>query len=188
MAIIVVGGGGPGAGKTALICGLIRALPEIRWTAIKVTSDAHNKQTPIWEETDRGAETDTSRYLAAGARRSFLVTASDGELGDVVKQVLNEHSSAPAIIFESNRVLCHLRPDLCLAAATNPHGSRLPSFALVEEHMDALVEVAGHDHVIDGARMCFHLRSFERVSPTMGAWLRERLGTNPIAPFETNSN
>ena len=32
MAIIVVGGSGRGAGKTALVCGLIRALPEIRWT------------------------------------------------------------------------------------------------------------------------------------------------------------
>jgi hypothetical protein len=188
MAIIVVGGGGPGAGKTALICGLIRALPEIGWTAVKVTSDAHNKPAPIWEETAAGEESDTGRYLAAGARRSFLVTASDGELGDVVKQVLNEHSSAPAIIFESNRVLCHLRPDLCLAAATNLHGSRLPSFALVEEHMDALVEVAGHDHVIEGERMCFHLRSLERVSPTMCAWLRERLGANSIASFKANSN
>jgi hypothetical protein len=188
MAIIVVGGGGPGAGKTALICGLIRALPEIDWTAIKVTSQAHDKPAPIWEETAAGVETDTGRYLAAGARRSLLVTAGDAELGVAIEQVLKDHSSAPALIFESNRVLCHLRADLCLAAATNPHGSRLPSFALVEEHMDALVEVAGHDHVIEGERMCFHLRSLERVSPTMGAWLRERLGANPIASFETNSN
>jgi hypothetical protein len=181
MAIIVVGGGGPGAGKTALICGLIRALPEIGWTAVKVTNDAHDKPAPIWEETDKGAETDTGRYLAAGARRSLLVTAGDAELGEVVEQVLRDYASVPAMIFESNRVLCHLRPDLCLAAATNPHGSRLPSFALVEEHMDALVEAAGHDHVIEGERMCFHLRSLERISPTMCAWLRERLDANPIA-------
>ena len=188
MAIIVVGGGGRGSGKTALICGLIHVLPEIGWTAVKVTSDAHNKPAPIWEETDRGEETDTGRYLAAGARRSFLVTASDGELGDVVKQVLNEHSSAPAIIFESNRVLSHVRPDLCLAAATNPHGSRKPSFALVEERMDALVELGGHDHMIEGKRMCFHLRSLDRISPPMAEWLRERLGANSIASFKANSN
>ena len=37
MAVIVVGGGGRGAGKTALVCGLMRALPEIAWTAMKVT-------------------------------------------------------------------------------------------------------------------------------------------------------
>ncbi len=56
MAIIVVGGGGRGAGKTALICGLIRALPEIPWTAIKITSHAHGNPTPIWEETAPGDE------------------------------------------------------------------------------------------------------------------------------------
>jgi hypothetical protein len=176
MAIIVVGGGGRRAGKTALICGLIHALPEIEWTAIKITSHAHNKATPIWEETVAGQETDTGRYLAAGARRALLVTAADCDLGSIVQQILLEHSSPTALIFESNRVLSHLRPDLCLAAATNPHGSHKPSFALVEERMDALVELAGHDHMIDGKKMCFHLRSLERISPTMAEWLRERLG------------
>lgn len=188
MAIVVVGGGGQGAGKTALICGLIRALPELQWTAVKITSHVHDKRTPIWEETAAGTETDTGRYLSAGAKRALLVTAADPDLGSIVQQILSAHSLAGAMVFESNRVLCHLKPNLCLAAATNPHGSRKPSFALVEQHMDALVEVAGHDHVVPGEKMQFHLRSLERVSPPMCAWLRERLGANPIAPFKANSN
>jgi hypothetical protein len=49
MAVIVVGGGGRGAGKTALVCGLMRALPEIKWTAVKITTHEHGKETPIWE-------------------------------------------------------------------------------------------------------------------------------------------
>jgi len=175
MAIIVVGGGGRGAGKTALICGLIHALPELQWTAIKITSHAHNKLTPVWEETVAGQGTDTGRYLASGAKRALLVTAADDELGAIVQQILTGHSSAGALIFESNKVLNHLRPDLCLAAATNPHGSHKPSFTLVEQCMDALVELAGHDHMIDGEKMRFHLRSLDRVSPPMCAWLRERL-------------
>jgi hypothetical protein len=180
MAIIVVGGGGRGAGKTALICGLMRALPELEWTAIKITSDAHDKPTPIWEETAAGEETDTGRYLAAGARRALLVTAADSDpgasnLGSIVQQILAEHSPASSLIFESNRVLSHLRPDLCLAAASNPHGSHKPSFALVEQRMDALVELGGHDHVIEGKTLCFRLRSLDRISPTMHSWLREQL-------------
>jgi hypothetical protein len=175
MAIIVVGGGGRGAGKTALICGLIRALPELEWTAIKITSHAHEKPTPIWEETLAGQETDTGRYLASGAKHALLVTAADNELGAIIEQVLDGHSPAGAVIFESNRVLNHLRPDLCLAAATNPHGSHKASFALVEERMDALVELGGHDHVIEGQRICFRLRSLDRISPTMAEWLRGRL-------------
>ena len=43
MAMIVVGGGGRGAGKTALMCGLMRALPEIPWTAMKITTHEHGK-------------------------------------------------------------------------------------------------------------------------------------------------
>ena len=135
LAIIVVGGGGRGSGKTALVCGLIRALPELQWTAVKITSHDHKKPTPIWEETVAGTETDTARYLAEGASGvRCLVTAADPDLGAIVKQILSEHKSAGALIFESNRVLSYLQPDLCLAAATNPHGSLKPSFALVEEH------------------------------------------------------
>jgi hypothetical protein len=41
MAIIVVGGSNRGVGKTALVCGLIAALPEYRWNAVKITTHEH---------------------------------------------------------------------------------------------------------------------------------------------------
>jgi hypothetical protein len=175
MAIIVVGGSGRGAGKTALVCGLIRALPELPWTAIKVTSHAHGKATPIWEETNAGQESDTACYLAAGAKRALLATADDDALEPIVRQILVETQPTAGLIFESNRVLSCLRPDLCLAAALSPRGERKHSFDLVEQRMDAMVELAGHDHAIGGERLCFHLRSLERISAPMIAWLRERL-------------
>src|SRR5579863_4544376 len=105
MALIVVGGGGRGAGKTALVCGLIRAFPEIEWTAIKITTHEHGKATAIWEETTPGQETDTARYLAAGARRALLVTATDDSLSNVLERVLVEDSTPAGVIFESNSVL-----------------------------------------------------------------------------------
>src|ERR1700679_2396814 len=100
MAIIVGGGGGPGAGKTALMFGLMRALPEIPWTAVKITTHEHGHEhgqehgeaIPIWEETSPGGGTDTARYLAAGARRALLVTAGEDALGPIVEQILKEHS------------------------------------------------------------------------------------------------
>ena len=176
MALIVVGGGGHGTGKTALVCGLIRALPEFAWTAVKITSHAHVAQT-VWEETTAGQGTDTARYLAAGARRALLVTADHDALGSIVQQILRDCPSPASVIFESNRVLEHLRPDLCLAAALSLKGDPKPSFGLVEQRMDAMVELAGHDHVITGQRLAFHLASLERISPPMLAWLRERLTT-----------
>lgn len=175
MSIIVVGGGGRGVGKTALACGLIRALPEIAWTAVKITSHAHGNSAPIWEETNAGQDTDTARYLAVGAKRALLVTAGDAELSPIVQQILKQTLPSAGVIFESNRVLRCVTADLCLAAALSLRGERKPSFDLVEQRMDAMVELAGHDHVIRGERLGFHLVSFERVSAPMIAWLRERL-------------
>jgi hypothetical protein len=175
MAIIVVGGGGRGAGKTALICGLMRAIPEQRWTAVKITTHAHRNAEPIYEEKVAGQGTDTARYLAAGAGCSLLVTSSEGGLGAIVAKTLNERAASAHVIFESNSVLNYLRPDLCLAVATNLKGAHKPSFEIVERCADATVALGGHDHVIEGAPIHFHLASLERISPTMCAWIRERL-------------
>jgi hypothetical protein len=175
MAIIVVGGSGRGAGKTALVCGLIRALPEFAWTAVKITSHGHGRARPVFEETAAGQGIDTARYLAAGARRALLVTAGDDALGPIVQQILGECAPPGCVIFESNRVLRYLHPDLCLAAASILKGERKPSFDLVEQRMDALVELAGHDHVVASGKIAFHLASLERISPPMTAWVRERL-------------
>ncbi len=175
MAIIVVGGGGRGAGKTALVCGLIRALPEIPWTAIKITSHAHGHAEPIFEETVAGETTDTARFLKSGAKRALLVTATEPEIAPVVEQILRDCPSPMGVILESNSVLRHVRADLCLAAAISPFEALKPSFGLVEERSDATVALAGHDHVIEGAPIHFHLRSLETLSPVMCAWLRERL-------------
>lgn len=175
MAIIVVGGSGRGAGKTALVCGLIRALPEFAWTAVKITSHGHGRAQSVFEEPMAGQGTDTARYLAAGARRALLVTAGDDALGPIVQQILRECAPPGCVIFESNRILEHLRPDLCLAAASSLKGQRKPSFDIVERRMDATVALGGHDHVIPGEKIHFHLASLERISPPMQAWLRERL-------------
>ena len=184
MALIVVGGGGRGAGKTALVCGLIRAFPEIEWTAIKITTHEHGKATAIWEETTPGQETDTARYLAAGARRALLVTATENaqgaggaELGPIVEKILRECSVSASVIFESNSVLAHLQPDVCLCAAMSPWDKLKASYDLLLEHADAMVELAGHDHMIEAERITFRLAAMERVSPVMVDWVREKLGS-----------
>jgi hypothetical protein len=181
MAIIVVGGSGRGAGKTALICGLIRALPDARWTAVKITTHAHGHTESVFEETAAGQGTDTARYLAAGARRALLVTSHEVGLAAALRRILDEHRPQGSLIFESNSVLRHVQPDLCFAVATDLRGARKASFDLVERCCNATVALGGHDHVIQdhsvqGQRIHFHLASLERISPPMLAWLRERLG------------
>ena len=87
MAIVVVGGSTKDIGKTALVCAIISALRRLRLDRRKdyrpqlraadtVDRDSRQKiaDPTVWEETNPGQETDTARYLAAGARRALLVT------------------------------------------------------------------------------------------------------------------
>ena len=112
MAIIVVCGSGRGVGKTALVCGLIAALPKLRWTACKITRHAHGMPQAVWEETgsspaasiDMRQGTDTARYRAAGAERALLISAADDELETALKKFLEGGIESKNVIFESNRV------------------------------------------------------------------------------------
>src|ERR1041384_4235832 len=88
MALVVVGGHSRSVGKTSVVAGLIAALPEMRWTALKITQYGHgicsadgaacdcatdDHSWAITEEHDRSGESDSSRFLVAGADKSFWV-------------------------------------------------------------------------------------------------------------------
>jgi hypothetical protein len=195
MAIIVVGGSTRGAGKTSLVCGLIAALPEFLWTAIKITTHDHGQRAPIWEETRHGEETDTSRYLAAGAARAFLATAplvssgSQPDLSPLLDRLWPRFGRGSNLIFESNSVVHHVSPNACLMIHASPTRElplpeRKPSFIAAVSHADAMVALSPADRIIaDGLclpghepKPIFHLVSLERVSPQMLAWIRPRLG------------
>jgi hypothetical protein len=104
LAVLVIAGSGRGAGKTAVGCALIAALPELRWVAVKVTPHLHRDE-EIWEEVDFRSGKDTGRYLAAGAGRAFLV----GGVGvaDAAGLVVGARSRAAlcdGLLVESNRI------------------------------------------------------------------------------------
>ncbi|HEX4757150.1 MAG TPA: hypothetical protein VH308_04175 [Terracidiphilus sp.] len=181
MAIVVVGGSGRGVGKTTLICGLIAALPERSWIAVKISSHVHGTAHPMWEEKESGQGTDTARYRTAGARRAFLLSAPDGTaLQRVLDQLWAECEAGANFIFESNRILEYVRPDLCLMVrgGTEPK----PSFLSAVRVADAIVVRAKADQVpsenLAGRRRpipVFHLASLEQISPAMRNWASEKL-------------
>ncbi len=183
MAIIVVCGSGRGVGKTALVCGLVAALPEFRWTACKITSHQHGIPQPVREETscspaasiEMRQGTDTARYRAAGAERALLISAADDELETALNQYFGGGTEGTNVIFESNRVLRYLDPDLCLAVASNFGQPAKPSFAAAIDRFDALVVRADCDHVGGGETPCFQLAALDRLSPAMLAWVRARI-------------
>jgi hypothetical protein len=175
MAIVVVGGRSHNAGKTTLVCALLSALPEFNWIAVKVTTHVHAGVRPIYEEAQAGEGTDSARYLAAGARRAFLLTASECELPLRLKEFWGIAGADAHVLFESNRIVNYVEPDVCLAIGGGEEGESKASFDSLARRMDALVALADCDGFVPGDRPVFELASFEQVPDCMRDWMRARL-------------
>ncbi|MFZ0759898.1 MAG: hypothetical protein WAM69_08125 [Candidatus Sulfotelmatobacter sp.] len=129
MAIVVIGGHSRSVGKTSVVAGLISALPEYHWTAVKITQYGHGVcsangapcdcATPdhswaISQEKDRSGESDTSRFLAAGAVRALWVRTEQGRLAEAMPALRKRLEESRHVMVESNSVLKFMRPDLYL--------------------------------------------------------------------------
>jgi len=130
VAIVVVGGHSRNVGKTSVVAGLIRALPAFEWTAFKVTQFGHGRCSvngkpcqcatadhawAITEEKDGSAKSDSSRFLLAGARRSFWVRTREGNLSEAMPAIRRRLDDAENSILESNSILRFIEPDLYLS-------------------------------------------------------------------------
>lgn len=158
MAIVVVGGHSRNIGKTSVVAGIIRALPEMGWTAFKVTQFGHGlcsaKGEPcdcetaehtvaITEERDAESGTDSSRYLAAGAIRSFWVRTRIGDLVEAMPRIRKEVERAENVIFESNSILRFLRPDLYFSVLAPTVSDFKDSARLYLDRADAVLALEG---------------------------------------------
>jgi hypothetical protein len=129
VALVVIGGHSRSVGKTSLVAGLISALPEFEWTAAKITQYGHgvcsangeacdcatgDHSWAISEERDRSGESDTSRFLLAGAAKVFWVRTEQGRLAEAMPTLRRRLEEARNVILESNSVLKFVRPDLYL--------------------------------------------------------------------------
>ena len=129
MALIVVGGHSRNVGKTSVVAGLIAALPEREWLAVKITQYGHgicsangeacdcvtaDHASAITEERDRSGETDTSRFLVAGAKRVLWVRTQQGYLAEAMPRLRQEMAKSRDVILESNSVMRFVKPDLYL--------------------------------------------------------------------------
>ncbi len=129
MATVVVGGHTRNVGKTSVVAGLIAALPEFHWTALKVTQFGHGMCSAdgepchcatdehtwgITEETDRSGKSDSSRFLCAGADRVWWVRSQQGKLAEAMPAIRRKLEGVENVIFESNSILKFVKPDLYL--------------------------------------------------------------------------
>jgi hypothetical protein len=129
MAIVVIGGHSRSVGKTSVVAGLIAALREYHWTALKITQYGHgvcslngeschcatdDHNWAISEEKDRSGESDTSRFLVAGAVHALWVRTEQGRLAEAVPTIRRKLAESENVILESNSILKFVRPDIYL--------------------------------------------------------------------------
>lgn len=142
-ALIVVGGHSRGVGKTTLIEHLLRGMQDEAWLAIKVSAHRHAQaavSAPLVEEAwQPSPATQTGRYLAAGARRAFLVRAPDAAMSRVAAFIDALRSQGSNVVIESNRIVRYLAPDVLLFVVDPRVDDWKPSSALCLPIADALV-------------------------------------------------
>jgi hypothetical protein len=201
MAIIVIGGHSRNVGKTSVVAGLIAALPEFHWTAFKITQYGHgicsangeacncatgDHSWAVTEERERSGNSDTSRFLAAGAVGAWWVRTEQGRLAEAMPVVRQRLAAAENVIIESNSIMKFLKPDLYLTVL-DPVTADFKKSA--QEFLDRADAVLVHDMAHDGAvtkwervslkplaaRPMFRISPPEYVTANVVEFVRERL-------------
>jgi hypothetical protein len=201
MATVVVGGHSRSVGKTSVAAGLIAALPERRWTAVKITQYGHgvcsvngescgcavDEHTwAITEENDRSGRSDTSRFLVAGAVRSLWVRTKQGRLAEAMPDLRKQLAEAENVILESNSVMRFLRPDVYLTvldASTADFKDSAREFldfaSAVVLHEGAVAEAAWKDVSLKpvAGKPVFRIRPPEYVTEEMVEFVRKAISS-----------
>lgn len=198
MALIVVGGHSRSVGKTSVVAGLIAALPAFHWTAVKITQYGHgicsadgepcdcatdDHSWAVTEERDRSGESDSSRFLVAGAARSLWVRTRQGLLAEAMPRLRKELSKAENAILESNSVMRFLRPDLYLTVLDAGTADFKPSAQEFLDRADAVILHDDTSHITwekvslkpVGTKPTFRIRPPQYVTLALVEFVSEKL-------------
>jgi hypothetical protein len=166
MAIVVIGGHSRSVGKTSVVAGLIAALPSYNWTAFKITQFGNGQcsldgkpchcatEDHTWAISQEDGKTmsatsDSSRFLSAGALRSFWVRTEQGRLAEAMPAIRRMLAEAENAILESNSILKFIRPDLYITVL-DPATQDFKSSA--QEFLDRADAIVLHGHEGAGTR------------------------------------
>jgi len=160
--LIVVGGHTRSIGKTQLVCDVISAFRPANWIAGKITQYGHGVCAQNGENCDCAPDehvcainwevqadtgTDSARFLAAGARRSFWLRTKQGFLAEglpLLRAALQEtladaNGDLPPLIVESNSLLQFLKPSLYFSVVDPAKEDFKDSARVALDRADALV-------------------------------------------------
>lgn len=123
--LLAVGGQCRKVGKSALVADIIQAFPNQRWTAVKITPYAesgcpvngpscncspHDHPYAIREETSHSGNSDSSRFLASGARRALWVETKENCLQSALPALAAELATAGHAVIESDALMRFWKP------------------------------------------------------------------------------
>lgn len=203
MAVVVIGGHSRSVGKTSIVAGLIARMPEMHWTAFKITQYGHGFCTSdgapcdcqtddhtlaISEERNDESGTDTARFLAAGAARSLWVRTRQGLLAEAMPRIRKQLAAAENAILESNSVMQFLRPDLYLSVLDAGTADFKESARLFLDRADAVLvrateldpHWAGVSAKLLAGKPRFVIEPPEYVTDEVVAFVRARIMTVPV--------
>ena len=198
MALVVVGGHSRNVGKTSVVTGLIAALPEFKWTAMKITQYGHSvcaqdgqacdcaNEDHSWaisEEKDRSGLTDTSRFLVAGAQRVWWVRSEQGRLAEALPNLRQILSKSENAILESNSIVKFLRPDVYLTVLDPTTADFKQSAQEFLDRADAVILHNSKENIRwDGVSLkpaagcpMFRISPPEYVTPEIVEFIRKKL-------------
>jgi hypothetical protein len=110
--LVIIAGTGRMVGKTTVACRIIEAFRNSNITAVKISSHFHDPQDHLillerqedyilWEEKRRESDKDSSRFLQAGANRSFYIQAAKNSSVSAFQRLLELLPYSSPIVCES---------------------------------------------------------------------------------------
>ena len=204
MPVVIIGGHTRSVGKTSVVAGLIAALPDLHWTAFKITQYGHgvcsangeacdcataDHSWAVTEERDRSGESDTSRFLLAGADHSWWVRTQQGRLAEAMPRLRTILAKTENAIIESNSILRFLKPDLYITVLDPATADFKVSAQQYLDRADAVLLHSASDSA--GAawksvslkpvadRPMFMIRPPDYATPEVVEFVRARLGQSP---------
>ena len=173
MAIVVIGGQSRDVGKTSVVAGLISALPHYNWTAFKITQFGHGRCSldgkpctcatddrcwAITEERDPIGKSDTARFLASGAKRSFWARTEQGRLHEALPGLRRKIEESENVIIESNSIMDFIEPDLYIVVLDPSVEDFKMSAQRFLERANAVLVPEGPGYEIVGQARLFRFR------------------------------
>lgn len=201
MKMVMVGGHTRNLGKTSVVEGIIRGLPELDWTAIKITQYGHGvcstsgqlcdcavaeHSFAITAERQTDSRTDTSRFLAAGARRALWVRTGQGELLAALPALKQAIADDEYVIVESTSLRRFLKPALFLQIIDPHHPDFKKSAQQFFDLADAYLVTASLNADTNGAAATQSIlleREIKRGKPCLAVSAEDRFMNQAVLDF-----